>query len=47
MIVKLTRDEARDLWRLRNGFAPLRDDCLITVSDGLDSDTLIDSELDR
>lgn len=47
MIVKLTRDEARDLWRLRNGFAPLRDDCLITVSDGLDSDALIDSELDR
>lgn len=45
MIIKLSSDEMLAQWKLRRGFAPLRVDCMITRSDGVDLDELLRLEM--
>lgn len=45
MKIMLSSDEMLAQWKLRRGFAPLRTDCEITRSDGIDLDALLRLEM--
>ena len=43
--MKLTHDEMLQLWKLVNAYEPLRADCTVTRSDGIDLDGLLTVEM--
>ena len=45
MKIKLSSNEMLAQWKLRRGFEPLRADCVITRSDGVDLDALLRLEM--
>lgn len=42
----MTTEEFLSLWRTLKGFEPLCDDCSVTVTDGLNLDTVLRAEMD-
>lgn len=45
MTITLSSDEMLAQWKLRRGFAPLRTDCVLSRSDGVDLDALLRLEM--
>lgn len=45
MTITLSSDEMLAQWKLRRGFAPLRADCVVSRSDGVDLDALLRLEM--
>lgn len=44
--MKFTREEFLDYWRMMRGFAPLRNDAVVTRTDGIDFDPMLEAEMD-
>lgn len=45
MISTLTQEQMLTLWRLSRAFEPLRPDCTVTRTDGIDLDTLLSRQM--